>query len=159
VLLQRYLVRRSWFLRQRLLLVSLLQRQLLLLLLVVLALMWLLVVVFGRVNVVGALGHDRVEPVMAVGRVVDRPYGTVGLHQAVRPFDHVTLPVLPLALQVTRVQVLDAVVEMIVGLALRTQNMMKTIANGAGLLDDRPNAGFLYATRYSLKLKIHIRLR
>jgi len=116
------LIRYIWLLLvsllcQRLLLVSLLQRQLLLFLLVVLVLLWLLVV-FGGVNVVAALGHDSVEPVVAVGRIVDRPYGTVGLHQTVRSFDHVALPVLPLALQVTSVQVLDAVIEMIVGLAL-----------------------------------------
>lgn len=72
----------------------------------------------GRMDAVAALRHDRVEPVLVVGRVVHCPHRAVRFHDAVRTLNHVALPVLPLALQITRVQVLYAVVEVIVRLTL-----------------------------------------
>lgn len=71
-----------------------------------------IVIVSGRFDF---LDHG-VEPVLAVGRVLDQSGGTVGFHQTVRSFDvAVAVALLPLALDVLRVQILHAVLEMVRG--------------------------------------------
>jgi len=78
----------------------------------IVVLLVLVAFVFGVVTV--DLLDDRVETVFVVSSVLDHPGGTVRLHQAVRALD-VAVPVahLVLALNVVRVQVLDAVLEVV----------------------------------------------
>lgn len=72
------------------------------------------------------VGH---ETVLAVGRVVDHPDGTVGLHEAVRPLD-VTVAVarFVVALDVVGVQVLDAVLEAVRGGRVVFETAIVTVA-------------------------------
>lgn len=62
---------------------------------------------------------DGVEPVVVVGGVVHGADGTVGLHQRVGPFDDVPVADLVLALVVSGVPILDAVVELVLGVGLQ----------------------------------------
>jgi len=72
----------------------------------------IIVILFGRFDF---LDHC-VEPVLVVGRVLDHPGGVIGFHQTVRSLD-VSMAVAHflLALDVVRVQVLHAVLEVVWG--------------------------------------------
>ena len=59
-----------------------------------------------------------VEAVVAVGGVVHRPGGAVGLQEGVLALHHVAVPLLTLALHVSRVRVLDAIFESVLGMRL-----------------------------------------
>lgn len=74
-----------------------------------------------RVYVDAVLGHYGVEAVVMICRVVHCAYRAVSLHQGVLPAHSVSIPVLPLALDVTRVQVVHAVVEQVVRVSLQQQ--------------------------------------
>lgn len=71
-----------------------------------------IIIVFGRFDF---LDH-RVEPVLVVSRVLDHSGGAIGFHQTVRSLDvTVTVAHFLLALDVVRVQVLHAVLEVVRG--------------------------------------------
>lgn len=49
------------------------------------------------------------ESSLPVGHVVHDPYAAVGFHQAILAFNHITITLLPRALDVSRVRVVHAV--------------------------------------------------
>lgn len=69
----------------------------------------------GRVVSGAGLVHDRVEPVVVVSGVGHLTGGAVGFDQTVLALDDISVPLLPLVLDVTGVVILDAVVERILG--------------------------------------------
>lgn len=80
----------------------------------------------GRVYVDPVLGHYCVEAVVVVSCVVNRAHTAVSLHERVLTTHSVTVPVLPLALDVPRVQVVHAVVEQVVRVSLQQTNLFET---------------------------------
>lgn len=66
----------------------------------------------ARVTAVGPADH-RVESRLRVGGVLDQSHGTVGVQNAVRSLDHVSLARFPLALHVVRFRVVDRVIELV----------------------------------------------
>jgi len=70
------------------------------------------------VDGVSGLGHDGVESVDGVSGVVDGADGAVGLHKAVLSLDDITVAGLRLALLVTSMGVVDAVVEGVLGVGV-----------------------------------------
>lgn len=77
---------------------------------------------FVVIRMIGMAGFvdDCVETVVLVSHVLDGPQGAVGIVHAVRPFHHVTVPVLVRGLVVAGVRVLDAVLVRVLGMSLRT---------------------------------------
>ena len=61
---------------------------------------------------------DCVESVVVVGGVLDHPDGSVGFVEAVGTLDRVTVPRLPLALEVAGLAVAHSVVEVVLGVGL-----------------------------------------
>ena len=71
---------------------------------------------------VPGLADHGVEPIMVVGGVVHGPHATIGLHQRVGTLDDVAVAHLVLGLVVAGVAVLDAVVELVLGISLEGSN-------------------------------------
>lgn len=65
------------------------------------------------------LVHHRIKSGMLVGRVLDGPHRTVGLHHGVLALNHVAVPRFLLALDVPRVVVVHAVFERVLGRRLK----------------------------------------
>lgn len=75
----------------------------------------------GWVHGFPRLGDDGVEAMEAVGRVGHGADGAVGFDQRVLALDHVAVALLPLALVVARMRVVDPVVEGVLGGCLRAR--------------------------------------
>jgi hypothetical protein len=80
--------------------------------------------------------YDCVESIVVISRVVHSADCAIGLHQAVRPLNHVTISGLPLALLVSCVRVVHSVVESVARICL----------------EERDAYGYLYVVGFSYVL-------
>lgn len=109
-----------------------------------------LLAVHLRMVGVSDLLDDRVETVVLVGRVLDNTSGSVRFLQRVSALDDIAVAALPLLLVVAGVRVLDAIVELVLGVAVLVLFVVATV-RAAAQTDAATDAASQTATQTTTK--------